>query len=205
MRNVVLGLLLIGLTCSFTAGGGPLKPYADKKFTWYGVDFRLARFVGSKGFNNPEAIQKNFIPKWNTIVLEEQDKYDIKSALRIKDYGYKIEWMMEMNNEVDVASVIQNDSYSITAEKVKEHIKAFHGAEGNGIGIVFVVESFNKYDEKGYFWVTFFDESTKEVILTEKIGGAPGGLSFGNYWCGSIHDVIKQIKSSKQKKWFRKR
>ncbi len=205
MRNIVLSLLVLFVASSFTKDTkGSLRAYQDQKFTWYGVDFRLARFIGPDGFKNPEGIKQDAMPKWNRIFVTEQDKYDIKKALKVKDYGYKIEWMMGVNEELDVAAAIQLDSYAITPEQIRNHIAGYHGVEGDGVGIAFVVESFNKIEKTGFIWVVFFDEKSKEVILTERLAGEPSGLSFANYWCGSIHDVINIIKSRKRKQWFRK-
>ena len=211
MKKLNKGTLALALICavlinfSFVRDGGPLKAHQDKQFTWYGVDFRLAKFVGSSGFNDPDEISKHYLTKWNNIILEESKKYDIKGALKIKKYGYKIDWMIGQNSDVDVAANIQGDSYAITADAVKKHIKGYHGADGDGIGVAFIVESFNKFDEKGYFWVTFFDEKTKEVIVSEKMNGKAKGFGLRNYWSGTMYDVIKQIGSTKQKKWFSKK
>ncbi|MFT7613626.1 MAG: hypothetical protein ACI9J3_002601 [Parvicellaceae bacterium] len=211
MKNFKKGTLALTIICavlinfSFVKDGGPLFSHKDKKFTWYGVDFRKAKFIGSSGFSNPDEISKVYLTKWNNIILDESSKYDLKGALKVKNYSYKIDWMIGMNDEVDVGSNIQGDSYSISEADVKKHIKGYHGADGDGIGIVFIVESFNKFDEKGYFWVTFFDEKSKEVILTEHINGNAGGFGLRNYWSSSMNDVIEQIESKKQKKWFSKK
>ena len=205
MKTLLFGVLIAGLSLSFTLVGGPLKPHQEKQFTWYGVDFRLAKFIGSSIFSDPAVIQKEYLAKWNDIILVERKKYDIQGALKIKNYGYKIQWMTNMNKEVDVAANIQSDSYAISKEKIETHVKSYDGVEGEGVGIVFIVESLNKLEQAGFMWVTFFDEKTKEIIYTERMSGAAQGFGIRNYWAGTFYNVVKEIKDKRQKKWFKKK
>ncbi|MBL4704307.1 MAG: hypothetical protein JKY54_07285 [Flavobacteriales bacterium] len=110
-----------------------------------------------------------------------------------------------MNKEVDVAANIQSDSYAISKDKIESHVKSYDGVEGEGVGIVFIVESLNKLEQAGFMWVTFFDEKTKEIIYTERMSGAAQGFGIRNYWAGTFYNVVKEIKDKRQKKWFKKK
>ena len=62
-----------------------------------------------------------------------------------------------------------------------------------GVGLVFIAESYSKPNVKGAYYVTFFDISTKKVLITERMLGKPSGFGLRNYWAGSYNNVLKVI------------
>jgi hypothetical protein len=69
------------------------------------------------------------------------------------------------------------------------------------VGVVFIVSAFNKTQEMAEYYVTFFNMSTKEVLHSERIGGAPSGFGLRNYWAGSVMAVLKSIDKQYEKAW----
>ena len=107
-----------------------------------------------------------------------------------------------LNSKVDPAQMVIDNDYSITREKIDEIVKSYNPPEQKGIGLVFIMESFNQNEKKGYMWVTFFDVSTKTVLLTEKMFGEAGGSAeFRNYWIKSIYNVLLYINNTEYKVW----
>jgi hypothetical protein len=66
--------------------------------------------------------------------------------------------------------------------------------------MLFVVESFSKIDHKGYVWVILINLSNKEVLLADRMSGTPFGFGLRNYWAGSIHAILSDLKY-KYKNW----
>jgi len=75
------------------------------------------------------------------------------------------------------------------------------GEKKQGIGVVFIVESFNKGQQQGTVYVTIFDIKTKKVLIKEKIIGKAGGIGIRNYWAKSIFNVMVQVEKTFYKQW----
>lgn len=79
--------------------------------------------------------------------------------------------------------------------------KLGHGEKTEGIGVTFVVESFNKSTDEASIYVTVFDIKTKNVLILERIIGKPMGIGLRNFWAGAVKHVIKQITTEYYSKW----
>jgi hypothetical protein len=95
---------------------------------------------------------------------------------------------------------IDND-YSINLSRIDEIVKEYQTTETQGIGLVFIMESFNKNLEKGFMWVTFFDIKTKQVLLSVKMEGDAGGVGIRNHWARTFYNVLLKIN---MKEWSQK-
>ena len=174
------------------------------KLTFLGLDFTQAAFIGTIGFNNPAAIQEGFLAQWNALLVNEPEKYSLQHVFRLTEnqYATKVEHHLELNKKVVVLEKISNEySYSINEEQVKNSVSQYTIKDKEGIGISFVVESFNKTFEKAVIWVTFIDLSSNTVLLTERMEGKPMGFGFRNYWAGAVYSVITKMKEKQYHKW----
>ncbi|GIV33310.1 MAG: hypothetical protein KatS3mg031_0845 [Chitinophagales bacterium] len=160
----------------------------SKKLIWYGLDFTKAKMIGSLGFSDPEKIRDYYFDAWNALILNEKEKYDIAKFYK-KPVAYDISRVKERNNTVDAFELIIDDSYSITEEDVRQVVKNYVG--GEGVGLLYVVESFDKTKEKAYIWVVLFNASSGEIIKTARFAGKPGGFGLRNYWAGAILDIME--------------
>ncbi len=97
--------------------------------------------------------------------------------------------------------VIDFESYALDKSTIEEIIKEYDTKEKQGIGIVFIMESFNKPKRIGKMWVTFFDIASKTVLLTEKMSGKASGSGFRNYWARTYYNVMVKIKKTEYLKW----
>ncbi|MFO7827454.1 MAG: hypothetical protein R6V23_02425 [Bacteroidales bacterium] len=169
---------------------------------WYGVDFTNAKMIGSIGFTHPDIICDRYIKKkWNTYVFLEDHKYDISKFLKGKEVVPHMDFMLEGNSVITTDNLIINNDHQIAFADVKNTIEDYD-TQDNGIGLVFIVESFNKLEETASIWVTFFNTRTNEVLYTEEYVVEPGGFGVLNYWLGSIYETCKQLRRD-YRKWHR--
>lgn len=182
----------------------PLADFQKAKVVWYGLDFSKAKMVGSEGFTDPQAIQRDYFNKWNGLIVTEADKYDIKGTFKKDNIDINLDPVNTLNAKVDAGTLVINKSYAITKEDVQKAVSAYQIDQKEGYGICFVVESFDKMQEHAFVWVTVFDAKTKKVVITERIDGKANGFGFRNYWAGAIDEILKSIKSKKLKAWFTK-
>ena len=192
MKQLAILALLILPMVSF--GQRTMKDFMDENcdVIWFGLDFTKAKMIGSEGFNDPVAIKEDYFRKWNHLMISEGDKYDWSKALLVSDLKYNYEVVDVMNDEVKVKSLVINKSHSISEDAIKSAVSRYNLAEyKDGIGVVVIVESFDKIKEQGYGYITFFDVRTKHVIYNHKVVGEAGGFGFRNYWARAIYNWLK--------------
>lgn len=175
----------------------------NAKLTFLGLDFTNAKYIGSVGFTDPNAIKNQHMVSWNTLIEAEPKKFSLQKAFNLKDDKYvsKVEDMVKLNKSAQVEGNIIDQSYSITEDDVKKSVSRYSLSEKDGIGLVYVVESLSKTQEVLTAWVTFIDLSTKKVLYTEKVEGKAGGFGFRNYWAGGVYKINDAIQNKLYKKW----
>jgi ribosomal protein L15 len=173
------------------------------KLTFLGLDFTQAKYIGKIGFTDAEAIKNQHMVSWNNLIEAEPKKFSLQKAFNLKadQYVSNVEDMVKLNKTVDVGKNITDDAYSITEDQVKKSVSHYSLGAKEGVGLVYVVESLNKTEEKLIAWVTFIDLSSKKVIYTEKVEGKAGGFGFRNYWAGGVFKINDAIDSKLYKKW----
>lgn len=169
---------------------------SDSEITWYGLDFTEAKLIGSEGFSDPEAIQSSFFKKWNNLLIMEKEKYDIKKFFDKEKVNYDVDLAIERNNTVDPETLVIDKSHKVDRSTVENIVQQYKSADKNGLGLLFVIESFNKTESKGYMWVTSFDIKTGQVIKSVRMEGKSGGFGLRNYWAKSIFNVMKSSKKN---------
>jgi hypothetical protein len=169
--------------------------------TWFGVDFSKATLVGSftqfkdAGDKNEYQIINTYMPAWNNIIVNEREKYDVEKTYKKSSVQYELDVVSTRNQEIDGEKLFSLNApeKSLTHEQLSE-VTAGYKSGKSGVGLVYIVESFNKHKEDGAIWVTFFDMSTGSVLIAERFSARPGGIGLRNYWANTIHDVM--VKSS---------
>jgi len=177
--------------------------FSIKEITWMGLDFSMIKLIGPEGFTNPIDIVNNQFWAMNNLILNEPDKYDIKKYFFKQSVAIDLSTIRERNsipapNEIVLPT---GSSYSINVSHVQDAVSQYVPEEFEGIGLVFIMETFNKDLETGTMWVTFFDIGSREVLLTDRISGKAGGFGFRNYWAKTFYNVMKEVEKSRYNSW----
>jgi hypothetical protein len=160
---------------------------------FFGLDFREARFIGSEGFSNPYHIKSEYFDRWNYLMAEESDKYDIKKYFGKKKVEFSLTPVQKANQTVDPEKLVINDPYTLDKEKIPGLIKSLEIEPGlKGLGLIFIIEYFNKLRESGSFYAVFFDISTRKVLTVSRREGKPGGFGLRNFWARAILDGMQR-------------
>jgi len=167
---------------------------AAPSFTWYGLDFTQARMVGSDvDFSDRAKIVSSFFDQWNQLILNESEKFNLEATFN-KHIINNISITSKRNAGVDYLKLLADKPNTVTLEDVNGVVKNYTGDEG--IGLLFVIENFDKPAVKVRFWVVLFDVKTHEVLMAKqtenKLGG---GIGFRNYWASGIYAGFKNIKT----------
>lgn len=196
MKNVIFGCLL--LLPMVGLGQKTMNDFLEENcdVVWFGLDFTQAKMIGESGFSDPIAIKEEYFRKWNHLMISEGDKYDWRKALLTADLKYDYEVVNVVNDQVNVKSLVINRSYSIGQEEISRAVQRYAIEHfDDGIGVVVVVESFDKIKEQAFGYLTFFDIQSKKVLYQHKLIGDAGGFGFRNYWAGAIYNWTKYTRS----------
>ena len=164
--------------------------FNSAKLVWFGVDMSHSKLVGTEGFTDPYDIQKRYVPAWNSLVLSEAEKYDVRKFFKNGEVVNDILAVEAVNEKINPGEWVQTSTYTLDKSEITGMVKKYKSNEKEGLGLVFIVESFDKTKETGFIYVTFFNIATKEVILTEKLSGKAGGFGVRNYWAAAIYKVM---------------
>ena len=202
MKKLIL-ITGIFLVFSFVSKGQytPADVFKVDNITWYGLDFSNVKLIGSEGFTDPYAIKNRFFNSWNNLTITETEKYDIAGFFHKSSVENDLSIIKERNQLPDPDELVINTDYSFGEDEVIKIISEYDITGKEGIGLVFIMESFNKNEELGSMWVSFFDIETKEVLLSKKMNGKPGGFGIRNYWAKSFYNVMKNVGKKEWKAW----
>jgi hypothetical protein len=107
----------------------------------------------------------------------------------------------ELNSHIDADKCMSFNPGKIEKSEIDEMVKKYAGDRKDGIGLVFVVENFNKGTEMADVYVTYFDIATKKALVCEKISGKAMGIGMRNYWAGAVKAILKMVDTSEYKNW----
>jgi hypothetical protein len=173
---------------------------SDSRITWLGIDFSHVRLIGSfaefcdAGAKSPVRIITDYFPKWNRIVLDEREKYDIRGMLRKMDICYDIDMIMDLNYKTNPDSMESCNTQRFTGEVIQDCVNQYNLEGKEGIGVVFIAECLNKNYEEACFHFVAINMKTKKVLIHERLRGKPGGFGLRNYWANSVYRIINDIK-----------
>ena len=203
MRGVLLvvGLLFAGFQVVAQA---TMSDVFNKRtdLVFLGVDLTQAKFVGSIGFSDPDAIKNNHIVSWNKLIVAEPKKFSLQEVFKYPGDKYftNVDDMLERNKAVDVAGNTTDGSTVFDKETVEQSVAKYKLTPKNGVGVVYVVETLHHGAKVLTAWVTFVDLKTQQVLYTERLEGKAAGFGFRNFWAGGIANINKGV-AAKYKEW----
>lgn len=203
MKTRLLLPLLFVLISPFTvlsqAAPNPAV-FPPQTFVWCGIDFSNARLIGTEGFTNPHDIQSNYFDKWNMLMLDEQDKYNFRTAYGKPNQITDFSVVTRRNQIPDANKLVINQDYAFEDVTVENMISDYDLADHKeGLGLVYVVESFNKTTNLAHIYVVFFDIGSKNILWNAKYTTTPGGFGLRNYWARAILEAIEMSGSDYKK------
>lgn len=182
--------------------------FKTNELVYFGLDFYKAKLIGSfdegmgVGMRDGRKLKANLIPKWNMLIAGNPKKFKIKEAFNKSILKYDIGPVMKRNESIDADMLLGYNDYMMTLEDVKMEVKELSMGDFNtGVGVVFIVNNFNKIEKKASVNIVFFDIPTKEVYFSEVVEGEPGGPSLLHHWANAVNDIINKIDRKKYSRW----
>lgn len=172
--------------------------FTEKKMVWYGLDFTRCKFIGQPSihgnfYKTPDYVVKHFFKDWNMIPLKEGQKYDIGKSFDKEYIYFDIDSVLARGARYKSDSLIAfSNAYTLNTTTFPDIIKSFNGIATEGIGVIYLVESYNSIEEIATYYCIVFDVATKKILLQEKITGRPQGGSVKTYWAGAFHEALEK-------------
>lgn len=196
-------LLMLAIAGKGFAQSG--NPFEATEVYWYGLDFSKSKMVGNfsqfndAGIKNGFDIQKIYFRAWNRTIVSEPEKYNLEKFFGVSKVYYNLSATDAVNQDMDASKLLILDMYSkeLTPEEIQTCVSAYKLEQKNGIGIVFIIEKFDKYDEKGVMNVVYFDIATQKVLFSKRMYGEARGIGIKNYWIRSVYNVMEDVEKQK--------
>lgn len=170
----------------------------EARLVWFGIDYSFVKLrgeyeaPGNPLYKTPERIVQDYFEKWNTVVVSEPAKFNIKKAFEKQVVENDVMVVEKRNKKVDASTLVSMNQNKITKEQIAAAIKEYHSMTNKeGLGCVFVAECLDNIDKVGSYYVTFFDIATNEVLACERVMGKPNGAKLESYWAVSVADALK--------------
>jgi hypothetical protein len=174
---------------------------------WLGIDFSHVRLVGEftqfkdAGPIDPAEIRDRYFPAWNSLILNESSKYDVKGMFMLNQMKTDVDMIQKLNAETQAQNLKAYEAPQFSCDDMKKYVKSYNLTGKQGLGIAFVAEALNKTTDIGSFYILVLNLSSKEILLCEKMTGKTSGIGIRNFWAGSIYNIIKDVKKTEYLKW----
>lgn len=209
MKNSILFLVLFLLT-PFISSSQQIEDLfqkSDTKITWLGIDFSHVKLIGD--FNQiwgianegPISLKNDYFPAWNNMIYSEANKYDIAAMLRKENIVLNTDDIDVINKKSAVEEMEGKVDPNYTKEDIQQFIKTHSFKEKEGLGVLLVAESLNKYKEYAKYHFVVIDMKNNSILLHELLIEKAGGFGLRNYWAKTFFNAINDIKNNYYSKW----
>ena len=170
--------------------------YNASSITYYGMDFsQFILYNGSKV--GSEGIVVGYIPAW---IGRYGRLVEMELVKRLsKEFKKSVE--PRVNEVQNRYKLLEEPWISYTSEGLRtEHIattlKSYELKEKEGVGLVVIVDQFDKKEEKSFVDYVFFDIDTRVVLWGLQIYGNTFGVGMTNRWSNSLISTYYRFEMS---------
>tara|TARA_B110000285_G_scaffold208885_1_gene249432 strand:+ start:1175 stop:1816 length:642 start_codon:yes stop_codon:yes gene_type:complete len=206
MKNLILIPLCFIVYNCFSQAPVDIFTTSDYNYTYLGIDYSHSKFngdfsqfneAGTKGF---VTIKSEYFTAWNGVVYNEQEKYNLKDALRKEHINYELE-DVRLINENTVVENMEGSTVTFSKSDIQEFINNSKYTVTDGIGIMFIAEYLDKNRVEACFHFVMINMISRDVLIHERIVNKPGGFGLRNYWIRPVFLSIEKIRKSLYKGW----
>lgn len=180
---------------------------SDTKVIWLGIDFSHVKLVGDFnhfaewGTQGAASIRDNYFPAWNNLVYKEYKKYDVAGMLRKENMVLNTDYIYALNKKAPLEEMESKSDPGYTEEDIQKFIKKYDFNVNEGLGILLIAESMNKYKEYAKYHFVVINMKNNKILLHELFTTQAGGIGLRNYWARTFFNVIKQVREQSYFKW----
>lgn len=157
---------------------------------YFGLDLSKLQLVDPKKVGNEADVIRFFGPWINYI-----DEYSIRdgalSTLLGKSIYVKKEYVQMLFKKRLAEEFISFTRSPLTLDSIQNMVNAYDlPAVSCNIGLVIVVEAFDKTKESSILNFTFFDVSSRKILWRTKLEGPAGGVGMTKHWGKGAENAV---------------
>ena len=165
---------------------------------WCGLDYSMAKMIGTTDFNEPGQIFPGALVEWNGLFMTEMLPKLEKMA---PDLQTDLDGVRAKNEKATAKQIVREDgtmsemvdATTITDKDIAHEVNSLPMKKEQGLGLVFIMDRLVKVQERGCLYVVFFDIRTRKVVYSERFVGKAGGFGFRNYWFRPVKDAVDKL------------
>jgi len=203
--NVTIFTLLVFIVTGYSQTAGDL--FKPGQLRYYGIDYSHVKLMGDfsqfmgAGETTLATMRNTYFPEWNTLVVSEADKYDLKGMLRKDKLLADLSMITSINANTPFETMEGSESPVYSKADIQNFIRNYSTTQRDGIALLFVAESMNKTLNEAYFHIVIFRLSDNEILIHERLRGEPIGMGLRNYWAGALYKVMGQVEKKHYMQW----
>ncbi len=173
------------------------KVFGSTTLVYYGINFTKAKMIGL-GEESPHKIRDEYFKAWNEISID----MDLAKTFQKNAVAKDPNGVSKLNLALETETLKTDKDTELSKADIEEMVKTMPvGQKKVGVGVVLLVQSFNKTAEAATVYVVFFDIADRSVLLNKKLTGKPSGGSAKGAWTGALKDIFSQIEKKEFKAW----
>lgn len=194
-------LLFAFCICSFASNAQNAKAIFDaESIVYYGIDFSKTKFALPDA--KASEIKDKYFEGWNELVMTDNERFNKESAFQKLKIYYDLAVVGRRNAAVKINEIEGNADNLLSKEAIEQIISDYKGgSKTQGVGFVFVVESFSKKKAEGVAHAVFFDIATRKVLLDKRMVGEARGGGLLNYWTRPFQVMFENMTGGLYDTW----
>ncbi|MBK7763295.1 MAG: hypothetical protein IPI46_07960 [Bacteroidetes bacterium] len=159
--------------------------------TWYGWDFSTVKITDFIPKSEVADIKERYIPAMIKLLNKEFSVDWVDRKLNKDTFSSNLSEIQMLHNKIDETTLITYDDYELTIDSIKAIVSSYKLSKKDGIGFVVIMENLNKPNRMVSSYPTFFDISSREILLTARMTGKPGSkYGFVKWWEEGILETL---------------
>jgi len=155
--------------------------FASNEIVFYGYDYSHFKLEEAKRINDKNI--KQYIPAWIDFLNKHTNEKDLQKRFKKEKVIFNFDYTTSLINKINEDDLVTATRYTIQPNDIQKIINKYQIKEKQGIGFVVILESFEKERKRCNAYFTFFDISTKKIIMSDYFGANEAdGYGLSNYW-----------------------
>ena len=192
--------LVLLLSLSFSQAQD-LKGFSEEDtMAFFGVDYSQTLFIGTDGFADVEKIATYYPTTWNSLFVEESNKYSLSETLKKELIHYSLKIVDSINGKITKNDVELRLGNSFDSDRIlnidmaeKRALTYSLKSEDYRYGALVFATQYNKLKNKGSYIIVVVDLEKNIVVYTKPFEGKTKGFGFRNYWAGSYKAGLSSL------------
>ena len=169
-----------------------------KELTFYGYDFSDWRLAETKRIDEDV---RTYIYSWIDMMKDRMTSEKLANWYVKDKVVLNFVPTVELAKKIVPETLVTVKKHYIRYDSLQSFINTYDLKEAEGIGLVMIVECFDKNTNRTSGYFTFFDIATKKILLADYIDQKEAdGYGLKNFWGISLNGVSSNYAASYRKK-----